>query len=183
MIKVIKHGQTQFKMICPHCGCEFTYEKEDIKYKTGLFMVHTDTYSEMNFVECPDCGYECYISGTPVNPISNTPWLPNWNLNFNSLDCDKCPYSSKRGGTPIVGDTPCTWCPKNQFTCNSTNMETKIETIKGNTSNWPHAHFDHVPTKEELEEEFGAEKEAEEEYRRNLERQAQELGDPDTGAL
>lgn len=30
MIEVIKHGKTKFTATCANCGCEFTYEVEDI---------------------------------------------------------------------------------------------------------------------------------------------------------
>lgn len=26
-IKIIKQGTKEFHITCPHCGCEFTYEK------------------------------------------------------------------------------------------------------------------------------------------------------------
>lgn len=29
-IKIIKQGTKEFRITCPFCGCEFTYEKEDI---------------------------------------------------------------------------------------------------------------------------------------------------------
>ena len=48
MIKVIKHGAYK-KTKCSKCGCEFTYQSEDVKY------VQTD-YNEWSlFIECPDC--------------------------------------------------------------------------------------------------------------------------------
>lgn len=41
MIEVIKHGKKKFTATCTNCGCEFTYEVEDIK---------------LGSVTCPDCG-------------------------------------------------------------------------------------------------------------------------------
>lgn len=41
MIEVIKHGKKKFRAVCSNCGCEFTYEVEDIK---------------LGSVTCPDCG-------------------------------------------------------------------------------------------------------------------------------
>ena len=29
-IKIIKQGVKEFRITCPYCGCEFTYEKEDV---------------------------------------------------------------------------------------------------------------------------------------------------------
>ena len=31
MIKVIKHGHAQYKMICKYCECVFTFEDSDIE--------------------------------------------------------------------------------------------------------------------------------------------------------
>ena len=44
-IKVIKHGKETFKAVCPICGCEFSYQAEDLK--EDRFHNH--------YVECPDC--------------------------------------------------------------------------------------------------------------------------------
>ena len=30
-IKIIKQGVKEFHITCPYCGCEFTYEKEDVQ--------------------------------------------------------------------------------------------------------------------------------------------------------
>lgn len=40
MIKVIKHGQTEYTTICKRCGCQFSYELSDLKE---------------NYINCPDC--------------------------------------------------------------------------------------------------------------------------------
>lgn len=40
MIKVVKHGYKGYSTVCYKCGCEFTYELEDIKE---------------GYVSCPDC--------------------------------------------------------------------------------------------------------------------------------
>ena len=111
MIKIIKHGQTEFNCTCSRCGCEFTYEHEDITLS--------------NFVICPDCGEHCYIgSGTPNSPKigwptpgepvpCNTPSAP-----ANTDPCTDCDWWKKMtqpGGAIYVGDTPCTWCNKGRF--------------------------------------------------------------------
>lgn len=44
-IKIIKHGKETFKVVCPICGCEFSYQAEDLK--EDRFHNH--------YVECPDC--------------------------------------------------------------------------------------------------------------------------------
>jgi DNA-directed RNA polymerase subunit RPC12/RpoP len=51
MITVIKHGKHKF-MKCITCGCEFTYEKEDI----------TSTQSGVSEIKCPDCGKKILVS-------------------------------------------------------------------------------------------------------------------------
>ena len=44
-IEVIKHGKQTFKEVCSRCGCEFTYQLEDLK--EDIFHNH--------YVKCPDC--------------------------------------------------------------------------------------------------------------------------------
>ncbi|MCM1437812.1 MAG: hypothetical protein NC131_01180 [Roseburia sp.] len=47
---IIKHGEESFSTICSFCGCEFTYEQEDIQKQEMLGIT-------MNMsVQCPDCG-------------------------------------------------------------------------------------------------------------------------------
>ena len=113
MIKIIKHGQTEFNCTCSRCGCEFTYEHEDITLTS--------------FVVCPDCGEHCYIGGnkhgqpkigwpTPGEPVPcNIPLAP---VNADPCtDCDWWKKMTQPGGAIYVGDTPCTWCNKNKFYC------------------------------------------------------------------
>lgn len=48
MIKIIKPGTNAFIGKCDKCGCEFTYESEDISYY---------------FVKCPQCNEKyCHTS-------------------------------------------------------------------------------------------------------------------------
>lgn len=44
-IKVTKHGKETFKAVCPICGCEFSYQVEDLK----------EDHFHNHYVECPDC--------------------------------------------------------------------------------------------------------------------------------
>ena len=37
MIKVIKHGHAQYKMICKYCECVFTFEDSDIEFVDIFF--------------------------------------------------------------------------------------------------------------------------------------------------
>lgn len=45
MIKIIKDGRKDFIIVCDSCGCEFSYQNEDIK---------------LGSVQCPCCGI--YVS-------------------------------------------------------------------------------------------------------------------------
>lgn len=141
MIKVIKHGQKEFTHTCSRCGCEFTYEYEDIHSEAirGL----TD-YSSTRYVICPDCGNKCCINTGSIDwPWPNLPYIP-CNTAPHSLpnpckDCDWYKKMSQPGFT-YVGDTPCTWCSKGPYkvTCDtsiSTNATTPKSTlIAGNTT-------------------------------------------------
>lgn len=125
-IKVIKHGETKFKIVCPICGCEFEYEFEDL----------VERYSIVKQVKCPDCGewlthkevYPTYphypnwpkigdpIPCSPSDPITK-PYI-TWTTTTPGTwpDCETCPNKPDPTKT-IVGDTPCTWCKKNQPYC------------------------------------------------------------------
>lgn len=51
MIKVIKHGYKKLQVICPECGCEFSFLPTDMKHYGNQI----DQYEAIN---CPDCNYE-----------------------------------------------------------------------------------------------------------------------------
>lgn len=115
MIKVIKHGQTEFTHTCSRCGCEFTYEFEDIT--TDSFSL---TSTSANCVKCPDCGNTCYVNHgslkigwlAPGEPIPcNIP--SDTGLN----PCSNCDWWKKmqQPGSIYVGDSPCTWCNKGPY--------------------------------------------------------------------
>ena len=124
-IKVIKHGKETFKAVCPICGCEFSYQSEDLK--EDRFHNH--------YVECPDCKqivsheYESKNKGITLTKCS--PTTVDYKLNYPYLkntawatptwpDCDTCPNKPDPNKL-VVGDTPCTWCKKNQLYCISDN--------------------------------------------------------------
>ncbi len=49
MKAIIKHGEDSFVVKCPLCGCEFTYQQEDIQKQELLGVT-------MNMsVQCPEC--------------------------------------------------------------------------------------------------------------------------------
>lgn len=128
-IKIIKDGKKEFDITCPYCGCEFTYEKED---------VHNSQ------VICPCCSTNLLVGTVNTNPFPMPIWynqevepdgykirdglnkrprtLPDGaTLINNENSCEGCPNNSKYLKTPYVGDTPCQWCQKNPYkvTCTS----------------------------------------------------------------
>ena len=122
-IKIIKHGKETFKAVCPICGCEFSYQAEDLK--EDLFHNH--------YVECPDCKHTVYheyesknkdITWAKESPTIdyklNYPYLQNiaWTTATPWPDCDACQFKPDPN-KPVVGDTHCTWCKKIQPYCTS----------------------------------------------------------------
>ena len=120
-IKVIKHGKETFKAVCPICGCEFSYQAEDLK--EDRFHNH--------YVECPDCKQTVSHDYEPKNKdITWTKYTPtvDYKLNYPYLqktalttatswsDCDTCQFKPDPNKV-VVGDTPCTWCKKIQPYC------------------------------------------------------------------
>lgn len=128
-IKIIKDGKKEFDITCPYCGCEFTYEKED---------VHNSQ------VICPCCSTNLLVGTVNTNPFPMPIWynqevepdgykirdglnkrprtLPDGaTLINNENSCEGCPNNPKYLKTPYVGDTPCQWCQKNPYkvTCTS----------------------------------------------------------------
>lgn len=127
-IKIIKQGVKEFHITCPYCGCEFTYENEDV---------------HEGIVSCPCCGAildakqrmsgkvdECPIPtnggyGTITNPHGTYPYndlvyrpftLPDWATKSDNLSgCEGCPNNPKYLKTPYIGDSPCQWCQKNPW--------------------------------------------------------------------
>lgn len=128
-IQIIKHGKQIFKAICPICGCEFSYQSEDLK--EDCFHNH--------YVHCPDCkhavshDYEAKKKSLedditwrfPKSGESDqkevdknkrfyidylTPEMSNW------PQCETCPNKPDPNKL-VFGDTPCTWCLKNKPYC------------------------------------------------------------------
>ena len=147
-IKVIKHGKETFKAVCPICGCEFTYQSEDLK--EDCFHNH--------YVDCPDCKnsvsheYEPkkkslddsllweYAKSQPLDSdkypaklIKEREFYVDYKhptTIWNSWpDCATCPNKPDPTKT-IVGDTSCTWCIKNQPYC--TGMDSDFVTASTN---------------------------------------------------
>ena len=120
MIKVIKHGQTEFTHTCMRCGCEFTYEFEDIKVDS--FSLNS---TSAKVVKCPDCGNTCYVNTNIGWPWPNTgePIPCNTPSDTALNPCSTCDWWKKMQipGFTYVGDIPCTWCNKGPYkvTCGS----------------------------------------------------------------
>jgi hypothetical protein len=115
MIKIVKPGQKEFHGYCDRCGCEFTYEFEDI--------------SISGTVECPTCGKHYYHPSKGLTNPGTIGWpAPGEPIPCNTYDpCKDCDWYNKmlKGGATYIGDTPCTWCDKNKF--HSTNLGTKTD--------------------------------------------------------
>ena len=81
MKKIIKSGKKIYQKTCSRCGCEFTYENEDINY--------------IGNVTCPECG--CVLAhitsiNTPYNPIPANPWyVGDPPFNYNQVTCQQVP--------------------------------------------------------------------------------------------
>ena len=119
-IKIIKQGVKEFRITCPYCGCEFTYENEDV-YNSEVI--------------CPCCSKALPHKGV-VGTVNTTPFpMPIWynqqvspdgykirgGLNQPDNPCEGCPNNPKYLKTPYIGDSPCQWCQKHPWkvTCTS----------------------------------------------------------------
>lgn len=119
-IKIIKQGIKEFHITCPYCGCEFTYEKED---------VHNSE------VICPCCSkglpHKGMIGTGDINPSTVPIWYnqqiapDGYKIRGGLIQpddsCNNCPHNQKYLKTPYIGDSPCQWCQKNPYkvTCAS----------------------------------------------------------------
>ena len=119
-IKIIKQGVKEFHITCPYCGCEFTYENEDV-YNSE--------------VVCPCCSkglpHKGIIGTGDINPSTVPIWYnqqvapDGYKIRGGLIQpddsCDNCPYNPKYLKTPYIGDIPCQWCQKSPYkvTCTS----------------------------------------------------------------
>ena len=98
-IKIIKEGQVKFPATCGRCGCEFTYELEDV--------------NAAGFVTCPCCGELIFHkrSDTVHYPFGSIPCGEGTNILSKNF-CQECDFYKKylAGGQVYVGDSPCQWC-------------------------------------------------------------------------
>ena len=66
MIKIIKEGTRKIEK-CPNCGCEFSYEEEDIE-KDGLLENNLVLIGK-TWVVCPQCVKEIVLETTRLEEI------------------------------------------------------------------------------------------------------------------
>ncbi len=138
-IKIIKQGVKEFHITCPYCGCEFTYENEDV-YNSEVIcpccskaLPHKGVRGKVDESPLPINGWYGTITnphGTyPYNDLVYRPFtLPDWATKSDNLSgCEGCPNNPKYLKTPYVGDTPCQWCQKNPWkvTCTSNGGQKK----------------------------------------------------------
>ena len=130
MIKIIKSGKKEFHTTCPCCGCEFTYEVEDL--------------NGTDYVNCPECNACISHLARDLKPLEmiykdngtikpSTPFIAPQikatdNMQFNN-PCANCNYIKKLMlNQTYVGDIPCTWCEHNPFKVTCTNVYTATNT-------------------------------------------------------
>lgn len=132
-IKIIKQGVKEFHITCPYCGCEFTYEKEDV-YNSEVIcpccstnLPHKGVIGTINITSSPipiwynqQVAPDGYKIRDDLNKHPCT--LPDGaTLINNENGCEGCPNNPKYLKTPYIGDSPCQWCQKNPYkvTCTS----------------------------------------------------------------
>lgn len=132
-IKVIKQGVKEFNITCPNCGCEFTYEYEDVGIGVVIcpccqaHLPHKGVRGKVDESPLPINGWYGTITnphGTyPYNDLVYRPFtLPEWATKSDNLSgCEGCPNNPKYLKAPYIGDSPCQWCQKNpnKITCTS----------------------------------------------------------------
>ena len=138
-IKIIKQGVKEFHITCPYCGCEFTYENEDVCNSEVICpccltnLPHKGVSGKVDEAPLPtNGGY-----GTITNPHGTYPYndlvyrpftLPDWVTKLDNLSgCEGCPNNPKYLKTPYIGDSPCQWCQRNPWkvTCTSNGGQEK----------------------------------------------------------
>lgn len=124
MIKIIKEGHKQYRNTCFKCGCEYTYELEDVDTKTDC-------------VKCPRCGANnVHLPRANAIPSEPTPYIGQITMPSDVKDnnqfnnpCGNCDfYKQLMSGQIYVGDSPCTWCEHNPLKITCTNVYTATNT-------------------------------------------------------
>lgn len=135
-IKIIKDGIKEFHITCPFCGCEFTYENEDVCNSEVLCPCCSKSLPHKGFMGTGDTNpsaapiwYNQQVApdGYKIRDGLNKP-LPSWlTTSDNWSGCEGCPNNPKYLKEPYVGDSPCQWCQKNPWkvTCTATGGQEK----------------------------------------------------------
>lgn len=139
-IKIIKQGVKEFHITCPYCGCEFTYENEDVCNSEVICPCCSTNLPHKGVIGKVD---ECPLPingeyGTTINPNGTFP-MPIWynqqvapngykirdglnkplpsrlTTSDNWSGCEGCPNNPKYLKTPYVGDSPCQLCQKSPW--------------------------------------------------------------------
>lgn len=129
-IKIIKQGTKEFHITCPYCGCEFTYENEDVCNSEVICpccstnLPHKGVIGTVNTTPSPmPIWYNQQVApdGYKIRDGLNKSLPSRLTTSDNWSGCEGCPNNPKYLKTPYVGDTPCQWCQKNPWkvTCTS----------------------------------------------------------------
>ena len=122
-IKIIKQGTKEFHITCPYCGCEFTYENEDVCNSEVICpccltnLPHKGVVGTVNTAPSPmPIWYNQQVApdGYKIRGGLNKP-LPSWMTTSDRNGCEDCPNNPKYLKTPYIGDSPCQWCTKNPY--------------------------------------------------------------------
>lgn len=135
-IKVIKQGVKEFHITCPYCGCEFTYENEDVCNSEVICpccltnLPHKGVSGTINTIPSPmPIWYNQQVApdGYKIRDGLNKPLPSRLTTSDNWSGCEGCPNNPKYLKTPYIGDTPCQWCQKNPWkvTCTSNGGQEK----------------------------------------------------------
>lgn len=129
-IKIIKQGIKEFHITCQYCGCEFTYEKEDVHNSEVICPCCSNSLQHKGMIGTGDINpstvpiwYNQQVApdGYKIRDGLNKP-LPNWlTTSDNWSSCEGCHNNTKNLKTPYIGDSQCQWCQKNPYkvTCTS----------------------------------------------------------------
>ena len=123
-IKIIKDGVKVFKMTCPYCGCEFTYENEDV-YNSEVIcpcclinLPHKGVAGTVNTTPSPmpiSYNHEVMPDGHKIRDGLNKPLPSRLTTSDNWSGCEGCPNNPKYLKTTYIGDSPCQWCQKSPY--------------------------------------------------------------------
>lgn len=114
-IKIIKDGIKEFHITCPYCGCEFTYENEDVCNSEVVCPCCSKSLPHKGMIET--VGTNPFQMPIKYNDLVYRPFtLPDWaTKSDNWSGCEGCPNNPKYLKEPYVGDSPCQWCQKNPW--------------------------------------------------------------------